>query len=72
MHWRNTRFSKCNFISPRFNRVTEGGRSFVVTATIYWNSLPAELKKQPSLNTFKRVLRNKLFNEQLSMAHFNP
>ena len=64
MHSRNTRFSRCNFISPRFIRVTEGSRSFVVTATIYWNSLPAELKKQPSLISFKHVLRNELFNEQ--------
>ena len=43
VHSRNTRFSNCNFISPRYksyNRVTEGGRSFVVTATQYWNSLP--------------------------------
>ena len=66
------RFSNCNFISPRYNRVTEGGRSFVVTATQYWNSLPAELKQKTYFNLFKRALRDKLLNEQKRLPHFNP
>ena len=64
-------FSNCNFISSRFNRITEGGRLFAVTATQYWNSLQVELKQQPLLNAFKRVLGNKFFNEQLFLSHFN-
>ena len=72
VHSRKNRFLNCNFISPRYNRITESGRSFAVTATQYWNSLPVERKQQSSLNAFKSVLCNKFFNEQLFLSHFNP
>ena len=35
VHSRKNIFSNCNFISPRYNTITEGGRSFAVTATQY-------------------------------------
>ena len=38
-HNRATRYSNTNFICPRFNRMTEGGRSFTVTTCQLWNSL---------------------------------
>ena len=37
-HNRATRYSNINFICPRFNRMTEGGRSFAVTTCQLWNS----------------------------------
>ena len=33
-HNRATRYSNTNFICPRFNRMTEGGRSFAVTTSL--------------------------------------
>ena len=40
-HNRATRYSNTYFICPRFNRMTEGGRSFAVTTCTcqLWNSL---------------------------------
>ena len=47
VHLSNTRFSNCNFISPRYNRVTEGGRSFVIlllnTGIVYQLNLNRKL-----------------------------
>ena len=39
-HSRKTRYCKLNFICPKFNRKTEGGKSFHVSAVQLWNSLP--------------------------------
>lgn len=36
---RNTRFYGLNFITPRYNRNTEGGRTFIVKAINKWNNL---------------------------------
>ena len=40
-HNRATRYSNTNFICPRFNRMTEGGRSFTVTTCTcqLWNRI---------------------------------
>ena len=45
LHLRTGRYSKLNFAYPRFNRETEGGRTFSVSATRLWNQLPTNLKK---------------------------
>ena len=44
---RNTRFSNLNylnFLTPKYTRKTEGGKTFTVTSIQEWNNLPAELK----------------------------
>ena len=46
LHSRTGRYSKLNFAYPRFNRETEGGRTFSVSATRLWNQLPTNLKKE--------------------------
>ena len=72
VHSRNTRYAKCNFSCPKYNRITEGGRSFTVSAVQLWNNLPVEIKSKPSLKSFKSALRDYYFKEQLTLAHFYP
>ena len=60
-HTRNTRFSNHNFICPRYNRATEGGRTYLVQAVQTWNSFSAFIKKQASLKSFKRAVRGNFF-----------
>ena len=69
-HNRATRYSNTNFICPRFNRMTEGGRSFAVTTCQLWNSLSLELRNSASLESFKNIYRNNLFDAQQKLHHF--
>ena len=46
LHTRTGRYNKLNLACPRFNRKTEGGRSFCVFATRLWNQSPINLKKR--------------------------
>ena len=69
-HNRATRYSNTNFICPRFNRMTEGGRSFAVTTCQLWNSLSLELRNSISLESFKNNYRNNLFDVQQKLLHF--
>ena len=52
-----TRYSKINFICPKFNQVTEGGRSFSVSPCQLWNSLSLELRNAVSLYAFACYLQ---------------
>ena len=72
IHKRNTRFCNYNFVTPKYQRVSEGGRSFVVTAIQLWNSLTSDLKKQSSLKSFKSKMWKSIFDEQLLISHFDP
>ena len=69
---RNTRFAGLNFLTPRYSRKTEAGKTFTITAIKEWNSLPTNLKKEATLKSFKNAMRCKFFNEQLDQFHFNP
>lgn len=57
-HSRTTRYSNINFICPKFNRMTEGGRTFAVTTCQLWNSLSLELRNSASLGIFKNNYSN--------------
>ena len=69
-HSRVTRYSNINFICPKFNRVTEGGRWFAVSTCQLWNSLSLELRNALSLESYKNNYRNILFKEQQELHHF--
>ena len=43
---------------------------FLVQAVRTWNSLPAFIKKQASLKSFKRAVRGKFVKEQLEFLEF--
>lgn len=72
LHGRTTRIAGLNFVTPRYIRKTEGGRTFTVTSIEKWNSLPVNIKKQATLKSFKRALRDKFLQEQQLLSHFNP
>ena len=65
-----TRYSNINFICPKFNQVTEVGRSFAVFTCQLWNSLSLDLRNVVSLESFKNNYRNILFKEQQELHHF--
>ena len=55
-------------ISPKFNRVTKGGRSFAVSTCQLWNSLSLDLRNAVSIESFKNNYRNILFKEQQELV----
>ena len=57
-HSRNTRYSSINAVCPKYIRETEGGRSFAVSATRLWNSIPIEIRKLDSVARLPRFLTN--------------
>ena len=69
-HSRVTRYSNLNFICPKFNRVTEGGRSFAVSTCQLWNSFSLDLRNAVSLESFENNYQNILFKEQQELHHF--
>ena len=69
-HSRNTRYSNFNSICPRYTRETEGGRTFLVTATKLWNEIPLSTRKANSIGSFKRIMWNDIFKKQQSLSHF--
>ena len=54
LHTRTGRYIKLNLTCPRFNRETEGGKTFSVSATRLWNQLPINLKKEATTVAFFR------------------
>ncbi len=52
-HRRNTRYAEVNFVCPKYKRETEGGKTFSVTTSKLWNSLPLNLRRQPNVRLFK-------------------
>ena len=69
-HNRVTSYSIMNFICPRFNRMTEGGRSFAVTTCQLWNGLSLELRNSISLESFRNNFRKNLFAVQKKLHYF--
>ena len=69
-HSRNTRYSSINAVCPKYSKETEGGRSFAVSATRLWNSIPIEIRKLDSIACFKKYMFAKIFKEQQCLHHF--
>ena len=53
---RTSRHGQLNLVCPRFKRETEGGRSFSVSTSRLWNMMPAHIKNQPNLASFKKSI----------------
>ena len=70
LHSRNNRFSKLNFLTPRYRLKTEGGSTFLVTAIEQWNMLGADLKKEITVKSFRRALHQKFLINQQFLPHF--
>ena len=55
---------------PRFNRKTEGGRTFSVSTCQFWNSLSLEIRKQHTISSFKTALKNSFFIRSVVTVSF--
>ena len=64
IHDRQNRFSKLNLYCPRFNRITEGGRTFSVQTIKDWNNIDIKIRTAPSVNSFKCNLFNQFLSNQ--------
>ena len=51
---RTSRYADIAIRCPRYNRDTEGGKTFLVTAAILWNSLPLNIRSSTSITAFKQ------------------
>ena len=57
----STRTSRCGNITvrcPKYNLETEGGRTFLISTTKLWNSIPKDIRCSTSTNAFKKNYRN--------------
>ena len=63
LHWKRRlgRYSALNLVCPRYNRESEGGRTFSVSATRLWNSLPINLKKGTCVTSFRKAIYSHFF-----------
>ena len=59
----NSRSNKLELLDPgpKTNKKTYGDRSFKVAGAEEWNKLALDLKKSPSVETFKKNLKTHLF-----------
>jgi len=55
-HTRSGRCSALNLVCPRYNCESDGGRTFSVSATRLWNSLPNHLKKKTCITSFRKAI----------------
>ena len=62
LHLRTTRHSNVNLVCPRYNRESEGGRTFQVSGTKLWNTIPTNIKKKSSYNSFYKAIRSYYYN----------
>ena len=71
IHSRQTRYCNFNLTSPRYNRETEGGRTFTVTTCKAWNSLSLPVRQRDSVDSLKKALWNDFFKQQQNLDHFS-
>ena len=67
---RSSRFSNVTFVTPKYNRETEGGKSFVVSAIKLWNSIPANIRLSSTIRTFKKNYCIFLMHQYIDLDHF--
>ena len=60
-HNRSTRYARYNSICPYYKRVTEGGRSFAVSAARLWNNVPLNARKLLLVKSLKSNLFKTIF-----------
>ena len=59
------------FVCPRYNRESEGGRTFSVSATRLWNSLPIDLKKGTCVTSFRKAIYSHFLTRYNDVDHFS-
>ena len=59
-----------NLICPKYKRESEGARTFQVSATRFWNSLPNEIKCGSSFEILKKSLFQYFSESYKDVYHF--
>ena len=67
---RNTRYAEVNLICPKYKRETDGGRTFSVTTSKLWNSLPLNLRRNLNARIFKNRYIEMLHEHQRTLSNF--
>ena len=70
VHSRESRHGDFNLVCPRFTRETEGGRSFSVSTTRFWNSLPRDIKSKSSFSSLSKALTVSFTDRYQNIEHF--
>ena len=58
-------------VCPIYNRESEGGRTFSVSATRLWNSLPIDLKKGTCVTSFRKAIYSHFLTRYNDVDHFS-
>ena len=51
-------------------RESEGGRSFTVSTSPLWNTLPLDIRMKPSIKCFKKAMLDFFKNSYKQLEHF--
>ena len=68
---RSSRYGNITFVCPKYNRETEGGKSFAVSAIKLWNNIPTTVRSSSNINTLKKRYRIFLAEQYIDVDHFN-
>ena len=49
-------YSNITFVPPKYNRETEGGKSFAVSAIKLWNSIPATIRLSSNIKPLRKSI----------------
>ena len=72
LHTRSGRYRALNLVCLSYNREqSEGGRTFSVSATRLWNSLPIDLKKGTCVTSFRKAIYSHFLTRYNDVDHFS-
>ena len=69
LHTCSGRYSALNLVCPRYNRISEGGRTFSVSATRLWNFLPTDLEKGTCVTSFRKAINSHFLTRYNDVDH---
>ena len=67
----SSRYGNIPFVCPKYNRETEGGKSFVVSTIKLWNNIPMTIRLNSNISTFKKCYHTFLAEKYIDADHFN-
>lgn len=67
---RPSRHGQLNLVCPRFKRESEGGRSFTVSTSRLWSTLPLDIRMKPTIKCFKKAMLDFFKNSYKRLEHF--
>ena len=67
---RSSRYGHITLRCPKCNRKTEGGKTFLTSSFLLWNSLPVKVRSSNSINSFKRKYIEYVREGYANIDHF--